>query len=111
GGTASDGESVPAETTTTAAGTTAAPIRCLDAAGLSAAGEKAVGVWSGRHVGPAYAILVRRLAKPAKAPHVAAGESIVTGSFKVSALGTGLTDAEGLEADALVQEVADCLGG
>jgi hypothetical protein len=34
----------------------------------------------------------------------------MTGSFKVAAEGTGLTTEEGLEADALVETVADCLG-
>ena len=59
----------------------------------------------------AYAIVVHKLRKPAKAPRVVAGEYALTGSFKVVAVGTGLTGVEGLEADALVQMVADCLGG
>jgi hypothetical protein len=107
-------ESVPAETTTTTTtqGTTRGdPIRCLDAAGLSDVEERDVGIWSGLHEGPAYAIVVHKLAKPAKAPIVVAGTYAVAGSFKVAAEGTGLTSEEGLLADALVQDVAACLGG
>jgi outer membrane murein-binding lipoprotein Lpp len=98
-------ESAPADTTTSD------PIRCLDAAGLSDVEARDVDVWRGLHEGPAYAIVVHKLAKPAKAPVVVAGTYAVTGSFKVAAEGTGLTTEEGLWADALVQEVADCLGG
>jgi outer membrane murein-binding lipoprotein Lpp len=105
-------ESAPADTTTTTdVTTTSDPIRCLDAAGLSDVEARDVDVWSGLHEGPAYAIVVHKLAKPAKAPVVVAGTYAVTGSFKVAAEGTGLTTEEGLWADALVQEVADCLGG
>jgi outer membrane murein-binding lipoprotein Lpp len=105
-------ESAPAETTTKTEGTTRGdPIRCLDAAGLSDVEERDVGIWSGLHEGPAYAIVVHKLAKPAKAPVVVAGTYAVTGSFKVAAEGTGLTSEEGLLADALVQDVAACLGG
>jgi hypothetical protein len=105
-------ESAPADaTTTTDVTTTSDPIRCLDAAGLSDVEARDVDVWSGLHEGPAYAIVVHKLAKPAKAPVVVAGTYAVTGSFKVAAEGTGLTTEEGLWADALVQEVADCLGG
>jgi hypothetical protein len=96
-------ESAPAESSK--------PIQCLDAAGLSDATERDVGLWSGLHHGPAYAIVVHKLRKPAKAPRVVAGEYVVTGSFKVVAVGTGLTGDEGIQADALVQTVADCLGG
>ncbi len=103
-------ESASAETTADVA-TTSAPIRCLDAAGLSDVDERAVDLWSGLHDGPAYAIVVHKLKQPAKTPMVVAGTYAVTGSFKVVAEGTGLTVQEGLEADALVQEVADCLGG
>jgi hypothetical protein len=105
-------ESAPAETTTaTEIATTSDPIRCLDAAGLSDVEERDMNLWSGLHDGPAYAIVVHKLAKPAKTPIVVAGTYAVTGSFKVAAEGTGLTSAEGLEADFLVQQVADCLGG
>jgi hypothetical protein len=106
-------ESAPADTTTTTTDvtTTSDPIRCLDAAGLSHVEARDVDVWSGLHEGPTYAIVVHKLAKPAKAPVVVAGTYAVTGSFKVAAKGTGLTTEEGLWADALVQEVADCLGG
>jgi hypothetical protein len=105
-------ESAPAETTTTTEVTTRSdPIRCLDAGGLSDVEERDVGLWSGLHEDPAYAIVVHKLAKPAKAPVVVAGTYAVTGSFKVAAEGTGLTVEEGLLADALVQDVADCLGG
>jgi hypothetical protein len=105
-------ETAPAETTTTTEVTTRNdPIRCLDAAGLSDVEERDVGVWSGLHEDPAYAVVVHKLAKPAKAPIVVAGTYAVTGSFKVAAEGTGLTSEEGLLADALVQDVAACLGG
>jgi hypothetical protein len=99
------------ETATTTGGiATSAPIRCLDAAALSDVKERDVGVWSGLRAGSDYAIVVRRLKKPAKVPTVVAGTYAVTGSFKVAAEGTGLTSEEGLEADALVEIVADCLG-
>jgi len=87
------------------------PSRCLDAAGLSDVKQRNVGLWGGLHHGPAYAIVVHKLMKPAKAPRVVAGEYVVTGSFKVVAVGTGLLGDQGIEADALVQTVADCLGG
>ena len=87
------------------------PSQCLDAAGLSEVKERDVGLWSGLHHGPAYAIVVRKLMKPAKAPRVVAGEYAVTGSFKIVAVARGLTGDEGIQADALVQIVADCLGG
>ena len=86
-------------------------LRCLEQAGLSDVEERAVDTWRGFHEGPAYAIVVHKLAKPAKAPMVVAGTYAVAGSFKVAAEGTGLTNQEGLEADALVQDVAACLGG
>ena len=53
--------------------------------------------------------LVHKLAKPAKAPRVVAGEYALTGSFKVVAVGSGLFGNDGIQADALVQIVADCL--
>lgn len=90
--------------------TTRKPIRCLDAAGLADVKEVEAGLWSGLHRGPAYTVVVHRLAKPAKAPFVVAGEYAETGSFKVVAQGRGLTSQEGIEADASVQIVADCLG-
>jgi hypothetical protein len=83
---------------------------CLEQAGLSGVEERAGDTWRGFHDGPSYAIVVHKLATPAKAPTVVAGMYAVTGQFKVSAEGEGLTNQEGLEADALVQEVADCLG-
>jgi hypothetical protein len=86
-------------------------IRCLDAAGLSDVKERDVGLWGGLHHGPAYAIIVHKLMKPAKAPKVVAGEYAVTGSFKVVAVGSGLIGNDGIQADALVQIVAECLGG
>ena len=104
---------VATETTkTTEVTTTSAPIfACLDAAGLSDVEEQAVGLWRGFHDGPSYAIVVHKLPKPAKAPTVVAGAYAMTGQFKVAAEGEGLTTDEGLWADALVQEVAACLGG
>jgi type II secretory pathway pseudopilin PulG len=99
------------ETTETEGTTTRAPIRCLDDAGLSDVEERDVDLWRGFHDRPFYAVIVHKLARPAKAPIVVAGAYAVTGPFKVVAEGTGLTSGEGLEADALVQEVAACLGG
>jgi hypothetical protein len=87
------------------------PIQCLQAAGLSEVREREVGLWGGLHHGPSYAIVVHELMKPAKAPKVVAGEYAVTGSFKVVAVARGLTGDDGIQADALVQIVADCLGG
>ena len=87
------------------------PLACLEDAGLSNVEERDVGVWGGLHHGPSYAIVVHKLMRPAKAPRVVAGEYAVTGSFKVVAVGRGLTGDEGIQADALVQTVADCLGG
>jgi hypothetical protein len=83
---------------------------CLEQAGLSSVEESDVDTWRGLHNGPSYAIVVHKLMKPAKAPRVVAGEYAVTGSFKVVAVGTGLIGDEGIQADALVQTVADCLG-
>lgn len=85
------------------------PLACLEEAGLSDVEEQDVDLWRGLHDGPAFAIVVRKLAKPAKAPIVVAGTYVKTGRFKVAAEGTGLPNW-GLEADFLVQEVADCLG-
>ena len=86
-------------------------LACLEEAGLSNVEERDVGLWGGLHHGPSYAIVVHKLLKPAEAPRVVAGEYAVTGSFKVVAVGRGLTGDEGIQADALVQTVADCLGG
>ena len=66
-------------------------------------------MWTGSHQSPAYRIVVHKLAKPAKAPRVVAGEYAVTGSFKVVAVGRGLIGNDGIQADALVQTVAECL--
>ena len=85
------------------------PLACLEDAGLSNVEEREVGLWRGLHESPAFAIVVHKLRKPAKAPIVVAGAYAVTGSFKVAAEGTGLPNW-GLDADFLVQEVADCLG-
>ena len=82
---------------------------CLEEAGLSNVEEREVGLWRGLHEDPAFAIVVHKLRKPARAPIVVAGAYAVTGSFKVAAEGTGLPNW-GLDADFLVQEVADCLG-
>ncbi len=71
-------------------------ITCLESAGLSSVEESEVGTWRGLHDGPSYAIIVRMLAKPAKAPTVVAGTYAVTGQFKVAAVGEGLTVDEGL---------------
>ena len=87
------------------------PLACLEEAGLSNVEERDVGLWGGLHHGPSYAIVVHKLMKPAKAPRVVAGEYAVTGSFKVVAVARGLTGDDGIQADALVQTVADCLGG
>jgi hypothetical protein len=87
------------------------PIRCLDASGLSDVQERGSGLWDGHHDNPAYRIVVHKLAKPAKAPTVVAGTYALSGSFKVAAKGTGLTSDDGLLVDALVQDVAACLGG
>lgn len=107
-----DGEAnVASEMTETAEVTTTSdPIRCLDAVGLSDVEERDVDLWRGFHDGSSYAIIVHKLSTPAKAPTVVAGTYAVTGPFKVVAEGAGLTVEEGLEADALVQEVAACLG-
>jgi hypothetical protein len=86
-------------------------MRCLDAVGLSNVEEDRSGQWSGRHDTPAYRIVVHKLIKPAEAPRVVAGEYAITGSFKVVAVGGGFMGGQGIQADALVQTVADCLGG
>lgn len=85
------------------------PLACLAEAGLSNVEEREVGLWRGLHEDPAFAIVVHKLGKPSKAPIVVAGAYAMTGSFKVAAEGTGLPNW-GLDADFLVQEVADCLG-
>jgi hypothetical protein len=107
---ARDETSTAVSTESTPAGSSK-PSRCLDAAGLSEVKERQVGLWGGLHHRPTYAIVVHKLVKPAKAPRVVAGEYVVTGSFKVVAIGAGLRGDEGIQADALVQTVADCLGG
>jgi hypothetical protein len=109
----SDPESSDAQTTTETTQTIVSndnPLACLEEAGLSNVEEREVGVWRGLHESPGFAIVVHKLRKPAKAPSVVAGAYAVTGSFKVAAEGTGLPNW-GLDADVLVQEVADCLGG
>ena len=85
------------------------PLACLEEAGLSNVEEREVGLWRGLHESPAFAIVVRKVRKPARAPIVVAGAYAVTGAFKVAAEATGLPNW-GLDADFLVQEVADCLG-
>ena len=107
-----DEEARVASETTKAAGvtTTSDPIRCLDAAGLSDVEERDADLWHGFDDDRAYAIIVRKLPTPAKTPTVVAGTYAVTGQFKVLAKGTGLSSEEGLQADLLVQLVADCLG-
>ena len=87
------------------------PLACLEKAGLSNVEERDVDFWRGYHEEPLYAITIHKLATPAKAPIVVAGTYAVTGSFKVAAEGEGLSSEEGLGADALVQDVAACLGG
>ncbi len=105
-------EATPAETAAAATpATTSKPIRCLGAAGLTAVEGDGAGPWSGSSHDSTYRIVVHKLAKPARAPRVVAGEYAVTGSLKVVAVGRGLTGDEGIQADALVQTVADCLGG
>jgi hypothetical protein len=102
-------EATPTTTETTQTIVSSRPLACLEEAGLSNVEEREVGLWRGLHENPAFAIVVHKLAKPAKAPIVVAGAYAVTGSFKVAAEGTGLPNW-GLDADFLVQEVADCLG-
>jgi hypothetical protein len=102
--------SAPAETTTEVT-KASKPIRCLDAAGLTGSEGGGAGPWSGSGHDSTYRIVVHKLAKPSRAPRVVAGEYAVTGSFKVVAVGRGLIGDEGIQADALVQTVAECLGG
>jgi hypothetical protein len=104
-------EATPTTTETTRTIVSNSPLACLEEAGLSNVDEPEVGFWRGDHDEPLYAITIHKLATPAKAPRVVAGEYAVTGSFKVVAVGSDLTGNEGLQADALVQIVADCLGG
>jgi hypothetical protein len=87
------------------------PLACLEKAGLSDVEERDVDSWRGDHDEPRYAITIHELAKPVKSPTVVAGTYALIGPFKVAAQGEGLSSAQGLDADALVQEVADCLGG
>ena len=82
---------------------------CLEHAGLSDVDESDVDTWRGLRTDLSYAIVVHKLAAPAKAPTFVAGTYAVTGRFKVAAEGEGLGSQEGLLADALVQEVAACL--
>jgi hypothetical protein len=121
GGSDSKSSDTP-ETTTTVEATqtttetmqtivTSKVLGCLEQAGLSGVEESDIDTWRGFHNSPSYAIAVHKLAIPAKAPRVVAGEYVVTGSFKVVAVGRGLMGDEGIQADALVQTVADCLGG
>ena len=101
------------QTTTESTQTTVSSkvLACLEQAGLSGVEESDVDSWRGLHNDPSYTIVVHKLLKPAKAPRVVAGEYAVTGSFKVVAVARGLTGDDGIQADALVQTVADCLGG
>ena len=87
------------------------PLACLEEAGLSDVEELNADSWRGLHDQPRYAITIHTLATSAKTPTVVAGEYAVTGSFKVVAVARGLTGDDGIQADALVQVVADCLGG
>jgi hypothetical protein len=87
------------------------PLACLEEAGLTNVEERDVDVWRGDHAEAPYAITIHKLATPAEPPTVVAGTYAVTGPFKVAAEGEGLSNEEGLLADALVQEVATCLGG
>jgi hypothetical protein len=109
-GGSDDGTGGAAATATTTSAVGSAAIRCLDAAGLANVERQAVAVWTGEQAAGAYAIVIHALAKPARAPRVVAGSYALAGSFKVAAEGRGLTTAEGLEADDLVQSVAACLG-
>ena len=108
--TTATAEAAPTTTESTQTIVSSKPLACLDAAGLSEVKERDVGLWGGLHKSPFYAITVHKLATPAKAPRVVAGEYAVTGSFKVVAVARGLTGDEGIQADALVQIIADCLG-
>ena len=109
----SNSESSDTQTTTENTQTVVSngPLACLEAAGLSDVEEPDVDFWRGYHDEPLYAITIHKLATLAKAPTVVAGTYALTGPFKVAAEGEGLTSDEGLGADALVQQVADCLGG
>jgi shikimate 5-dehydrogenase len=109
-GLADDETTVTTTTTTGSEVLAGQAITCLENAGLSSVEESEVDTWRGLHDGPSYAIVVHKLPKPARAPKVVAGTYAVTGQFKVAAEGEGLTTDEGLWADALVQEVAACLG-
>jgi hypothetical protein len=104
------GGAAAATTTTAPSAVGGAAIRCLHAAGLAKVERQALGVWTGEQATGAYAIVIHELAKPARAPRVVAGSYALAGSFKVAAEGRGLTTAEGLEADDLVQSVAAASG-
>jgi hypothetical protein len=110
-GPADDETTVRTTTTTGSEALAGRAITCLETVGLSNVEESDVDAWRGFHEGPSYAITVRKLPKPAITPTVVAGTYAVTGRFKVTAEGEGLTIDEGLWADSLVQEVAACLGG
>ena len=104
-------EVTPTTTETTQAIDSNHPLACLEEAGLTNVEEPDVDFWRGYHAEAPYAITIHKLAKPAKASTVVAGTYALTGRFKVAAEGEGLSGFEGLEADALVEEVAACLGG
>lgn len=117
----SDSESSETETTTTVEATqtttettqtivSSKVLGCLEQAGLSGVEESDVKTWRGFHKRPSYAIVVHKLATPAKALTVVAGAYALSGPFKVVAEAEGLNGIEGFGADSLVQEVATCLG-
>lgn len=110
-GTSETTGTVEATQTTTETTLSNDPLACLEEAGLSNVEERDVDFWRGNHDEPLYTITIHKLATPAKTPTVVAGTYAVTGPFKVAAEGEGLSSEEGLLADALVQEVAACLGG
>ena len=59
--------------------------------------ERDVDFWRGYHNAPLYAITIHKLAKPAKAPTVVAGDYALTGPFKVAAEGEGLVSPRDLK--------------
>ena len=87
------------------------PLACLEEAGLSNVEERDVGVWGGLHHEP---VLRNRRAQAHETGEGAEGRrrgirghGIVQGRRRRQ----GLRGDEGIQADALVQTVADCLGG
>ncbi|HXG76403.1 MAG TPA: hypothetical protein VNJ53_07525 [Gaiellaceae bacterium] len=110
------------ETTTETTGATASgdPLTCLEDAGLSSVEERSSDFWRGYHDSPFYQVSVQLLASEAEARDLArdavdvyaaqAGEYVVTGPAKASAGGQVGPD-EAAEAEALVQDVAACVGG